>query len=131
MWVNDMDEARKLKRINYTALGIVAALLLAFLAGCLIARERRSFRTEKWISDPENRTRIVDDLLSDYELVGMTEEEIRALLGGHDNESGYFLKEDRLVYWLGPERGWISIDSEWLVLDFADGVVADAFITRD
>ena len=131
MWVNDMDEARKLKRINYTALGIVAALLLAFLAGCLIARERRSFRTEKWISDPENRTRIVDDLLSDYELVGMTEEEIRALLGGHDNESGYFLQEDRLGYWLGPERGWISIDSEWLVLDFADGVVADAFITRD
>ena len=131
MWGNEMDEVRKLKRFNYTALGILAVLLLAFLAGGLIARERRSFRTEKWISDPENRTRIVDDLLADHELVGMTEEEIQRLLGGHDNESGYFQQEDRLVYWLGPERGWISIDSEWLILDLSEGVVRDCFITRD
>lgn len=32
---------------------------------------------------------------------------------------------------MGPERGLISIDSEWLILDFTGGVVSDAFITTD
>ena len=126
-----MEEIKKLKRANYIALGLVAALVLACLAGAWAYRQRRSFSTEKWITDPENRTRIVDDLLSDHALTGMTEQEVLALLGGHDNDRGYFQQEGRLVYWLGPERGLISIDSEWLILEFSGDVVTDAYITRD
>jgi hypothetical protein len=37
-----------------------------------------------------------------------------ALLG-EPRRTRYFRQYD-LVYWLGPERGMISIDSEWLVL---------------
>ena len=43
-----------------------------------------------------------------------------------------YFKEWDLVYWLGPERGFISIDSEWLVFRF-DGQkkVTDYKIMRD
>ena len=126
-----MDEVRRLKRANYAALGMVAALVLACLAGVWMLRERHTFSTEKWIADPENRTKIVDDLLADHPLTQMTRSEILALLGEHDNDAGYFQQEDRFVYWLGPERGLISIDSEWLILEFSGDVVSECYITRD
>ena len=126
-----MDEIRRLKRTNYLALAVVVAFAAACVLGLLALRERHCFSREKWLQDLENRTRIVDDLLANHELVGMTEEEILALLGDCDNESGYFQQQDRLVYWLGPERGLMSIDSEWLILDFAGEVVTGWFITTD
>lgn len=126
-----MDEIRRLKRTNYLALAVVVAFAAACVLGLLALRERHRFSREKWLQDPENRTRIVDDLLANHELVGMTEEEILALLGDCDNESGYFQQAQRLVYWLGPERGLMSIDSEWLILDFNGGIVKDCFITTD
>ena len=126
-----MDEGKKLKRINYIALAVVIALAAGCVMGVFAVRERHRFTREKWLADPGKRTQIVDDLLEDHELVGMTRAQILELLGGHDNESGYFQQEQRLVYWLGPERGLMSIDSEWLILDFSGDVVADCYITRD
>ena len=38
---------------------------------------------------------------------------------------------DDYVYWLGPERGLFSIDSEWLVLKFKDNVVTRAAVLTD
>ena len=126
-----MDDRKRLKRTNYIALAVVIALAAGFVAGLFLVRERHRFSREKWLQDPENRTRIVDDLLANHELVGMTGEEVLALLGDHDNEAGYFQQQDRFVYWLGPERGLMSIDSEWLILDFAGEVVTGWFITTD
>lgn len=126
-----MDEVKRLKRTNYLALSVVVLLAVSLVVGVLVIRERHRFSREKWLEEPENRTRIVDDLLAEYPLVGMTGEEVLALLGDHDNEAGYFQQEDRLVYWLGPERGLMSIDSEWLILDFAGEVVTGWFITTD
>ena len=126
-----MDEIRRIKRINYLTLGMVAVLVIGCLIGVLVIRERHSFSTEKWLADPGNRTRIVDDLLADYALIGMTEPEVLELLGSHDNDSGYFQQEGRLVYWMGPERGLMSIDSEWLILDCLDGIVTAWQITTD
>ena len=110
---------------------MIAVLVIGCLIGVLVCRERHNFSTEKWLGDPGNRTRIVDDLLADYELIGMTEPEVLELLGSHDNDSGYFQQESRLVYWLGPERGLMSIDSEWLILDCLDGIVTAWQITTD
>ena len=126
-----MDEIRRLKRTNYLALAVVVVFAAACVLGLLALRERNRFSREKWLQEPENRTRIVDDLLANHELVGMTEEEILALLGDHDNEAGYFQQQDRFIYWLGPERGLMSIDGEWLILDFAGEVVTGWFITTD
>lgn len=110
---------------------VLLALIGAVLVCGLYLHNRYTFTTEKWVDDPQNRTRIVDDLLSKQELTGMTEEEVTALLGSPNNDFGYFVEPDRYVYWLGPERGLISIDSEWLLIDFADGAVEKYHICTD
>ena len=73
---------------------------------------------------------MVDDLLRRTKLVGMHRDEVVRLLG-EPARTGYFDRGD-LVYWLGPERGLFSIDSEWLVmkLDRA-GLVIEATIMTD
>mgnify|MGYP000489447428 CR=1 FL=1 len=73
---------------------------------------------------------MVDDLLSRHNFRGMTREQTVAILGEPD-KTEYFRDWD-MVYWLGPERGFMSIDSEWLVFQL-DGQqkVTDYKIVRD
>lgn len=59
---------------------------------------------------------MVEALLLTYSLEGLTREQVNNLLG-KPPQSNYFTDWD-YVYRLGNERGLISIDSEWLVLDF-------------
>lgn len=50
---------------------------------------------------------------------------------GKPPATDYFSDWD-LVYWLGPERGFLSIDSEWLVVKLDQNeVVTDFKIVRD
>jgi hypothetical protein len=65
-------------------------------------------------SSKATRGCLVDDLLRSHELRGRSRSEVVALLG-EPPKTDYFREYD-LVYWLGPERGFISIDSEWLVM---------------
>ena len=128
---NYNTKTKKIKRRNYVVFGIFAGLIIAMvITGCAY-QEQHSFSTSKWEQYPDERTKIVDDLLDDYDLIGMQESEVIALLGNHDNDYGYFSSENRFVYRLGMERSFISIDSEWLIIDFADGVVVGHFITTD
>jgi hypothetical protein len=68
---------------------------------------------------PRNATRLrmVDDLLERYDLAGMTRSEVTALLGESDDAR---LGPDEqlwdMVYYLGPERGLLGLDSEWLAI---------------
>jgi len=124
----EAQRIRRQGRIFSAVCILVIASILTF--GC-VYHARHTFTTARWIAAPDARTALVDDLLARYPLNGMTEDEILALLGEHDNDTGYFLQDNRYVYHLGPERGLISIDSEWLILDFTDGVVTDCFITTD
>lgn len=124
-------EIRKAKRINYFAFGILVAFVLAIVIAGITYRYKHTFNTDKWLNNPEERTAIVGDLLEKHELVGMTEADVTMLLGVHNNDYGYFNEPNRYVYYMGPERGLFSIDSEWLILDFTDGVVSDCYITTD
>ena len=73
---------------------------------------------------------VVDDLLARHELRGQTRAAIVALLG-EPTQTSYF-NEYGLVYWLGPERGRMSIDSEWLVLRLdSSGRVSERRIVTD
>lgn len=57
---------------------------------------------------------MVDDLLDRHELRGMVRAQVVALIGEPDivrDLPGY-----DLVYWLGPQRGLIGTDSEYLVM---------------
>ncbi len=76
------------------------------------------------------RIRMVDDLLRRYHLRGMTRKQLTAIIGEPD-VTEYF-KEWDMVYRLGPERGFISIDSEWLVIRLdSQKEVADYRIVED
>jgi hypothetical protein len=76
------------------------------------------------------RLRMVNDLLKKYELKGMSRPEIETLLGLPD-KTPYFSSWD-MVYHLGPERGFMSIDSEWLVIRVNDqGTVYEHRIVTD
>ncbi len=80
----------------------------------------RSFDSAQWKEAPARsptpaiRIRMIDDLLSAHKLEGKSRAEIVSLLGEPDDNPG--LLEWDMVYCLGPERSWISMDAEWLVL---------------
>ena len=129
--MNDKKATRETKGIHAIAAGLLAAAVLAVIITAAMYHHRHTFSTAKWLNYPEERTAIVNDLLEKYELVGMTEADVAALLGEPNNDYGYFNADNRYVYYMGPERGLISIDSEWLLLDFTDGRVSGAYIKTD
>ncbi len=75
------------------------------------------------------KIRMVDDLLNKKKLIGMSKSEINELLG-MPPKTAYFSNYD-YVYWLGPERGLISIDSEWLAIKFENDKAIEAKIVTD
>jgi outer membrane protein assembly factor BamE (lipoprotein component of BamABCDE complex) len=74
---------------------------------------------------------MVDDLLHRHRLRGMTREEVVSLLGTPP-ETNYFPDYD-LVYWLGSERGYFSLGSEWwLAIKFGgNGRVSKTALVRE
>ena len=60
------------------------------------------------------RHRMADWLVEKRRLLGMSRSEAISMLGEPTVTSHF--REFDLVYVLGNERGWISIDSEWLLL---------------
>ncbi len=92
------------------------------------------FNPAGWQADAEVgsgvRQQMTGRLLARGTLIGLPREEVVRLLG-EPPATGYFSDWD-LVYWLGPERGFIGIDSEWLVLRLgADGRVVEARLVTD
>ncbi|MXO70216.1 hypothetical protein [Alteraurantiacibacter buctensis] len=81
-------------------------------------------------SDDYSRQEMVGALIWDDTLEGRTRPQVLALLGP-DCECACFSDWD-LVYWLGPERNWLSLDSEWLVINFdAAGRFQDYALVTD
>ncbi|MBD0268765.1 MAG: hypothetical protein ICV77_10790 [Cyanobacteria bacterium Co-bin8] len=138
-----------LKRILIlTTLGAGLAVSFPFLAfGALLAQDGwgewqrcrgyTQFNAEAWqeatlISAPRHvRSCMVDDLLAQGLLTGQKQADVKVLLGEPESEIGYFPEYD-LVYHLGPERSFISIDSEWLVLKLdSSGQVSEAKLVTD
>jgi len=73
---------------------------------------------------------MVDDLVRQNRLIGMQRSDVLRLLG-EPTRTEYF-REYNLVYWLGPERGLFSIDSEWLVMRIdSSGRVTEAKLVTD
>ncbi len=134
-WFSPQDEReiQKIKRTDYLIFGIFATiftvLAILFFIWHGSFQYWHTFTTEKWLEYPGQRAKMAADLFEDYELVGMTENEIISLLGQNDNECGKFNQDNRFVYYLGEER--TIIDSEWLLIDFENGVVKEYSITMD
>jgi hypothetical protein len=104
----------------------------AFNLGYLPIRrlDAETWRNVERVDVPPVRLHMVEWLIRSGRLDGLTRAQIAALLGPA-SDSGYFRDWD-FVYWLGPERGLFSIDSEWLVIRIGpDGRVADYRIVSD
>ena len=87
-------------------------------------------KSEDWSDRFKLRHRMADWLLLTGRLVDKHKTDVMGLLG-HPPESGYFSDWD-LVYPLGQERGFIAIDSEWLVLRLnSNGIITDARLESD
>ncbi len=117
-------------------LSVVLALAAAALfagGSWFVLRPGRHFDPSLWGNSRTSasvRLRMADDLVDNKKLIGLTRQEVVARLG--DPPKTEYFKEFDLVYYLGPERGFISIDSEWLVLKLSrDGRVERAAIARD
>src|SRR5260221_473132 len=103
-------------------LSVRFAIILAVAVAALVAWRAwfpgRQFDAAAWQADAKVgsgiRQAMADRLLTHRVLIGMTRAEVVDLLG-EPPPTEYFSQWD-LVYWLGPERGFMSIDSEWLVL---------------
>jgi len=111
---------RRVKILAFCALICCAVLALLLF----YERSERKFdsaewkKTRKFNEHYHPRLSMANRLIADHSLDGKTREEVTELLGQPSHE-GYFRSYD-LVYWLGPERSWISIDSEWLVIKLDD-----------
>jgi hypothetical protein len=100
------------------------------------AWHRQDFDSAAWIAqegaDTEwpARLRMVDDLLDEGRLRGLERDSVLALLGSPETTTRW--PDWDIIYWLGPVRGVLRIDSEWLGIRFgSDGRVAATELLRD
>lgn len=116
---------------------IISAALLLVVANLSIWRiwfPGQAFDPVAWQSEDKVqkgvRLGMADRLVAQGTLRGKSRAEVVELLG-EPPPTEYFRNWD-IVYWLGPERGLFSIDSEWLVLRLDQtGRMADYRIVRD
>jgi hypothetical protein len=94
------------------------------------------FDSKQWKSSPSEfshssvRLRMADDFLAHHFPFGKTRSAVVEILGEPD-DTAYFKAYD-MVYHLGQERGWLAIDSEWIVLQLNDeGIVTTARLVTD
>lgn len=106
------------RRIAYR-FGIVIVILL--FSYWLILVAPFPFVSSWWKSSDPNRSgllhirhRMADWLVFTHQLLGASSSEVVALLGQPPPADKF--RGNGLVYLLGPERGLISIDNEWLIL---------------
>ncbi|BCT94068.1 hypothetical protein LYSHEL_30950 [Lysobacter helvus] len=114
--------------------GLVAIALLAVGAWWHLRERATAFDHAAWSTGDSAgatvRLRMADGLVASHALQGKSRSEVRAMLGP-PSTGGYFRGQGD-AYWLGPERGYVSIDSEWLVVHFdANDHVDAATIRRD
>lgn len=128
------EESHMEKRWRLAALLVAIASAVIVIIAWRAWFPGRSFDRAAWQADATAesgvRQAMADRLLAHRTLVSKTRAEVVDLLG-EPSSSEYFREWD-LVYRLGMERGFIGIDSEWLVLRLGtDGRVAKARLVID
>ncbi|MCA8998896.1 MAG: hypothetical protein KDA80_17995 [Planctomycetaceae bacterium] len=133
------DAAANRRQLVYIALALTFVSSIALVVGVILVKgiwyPGSPFDAAKW-QDPvlvENGVRLemADRLVQWGTLLEKTEAEAIAMLGPPDDCP--FANAQTKGWWLGPERGFMSIDSEWLVLTISgkEPRVSEAKILRD
>lgn len=104
---------------------ILCVLMSVICAISIYVYEGHRFTTEKWKLYPEKRKLMVSDLLKRYDFIGMSEEDVIALLGQETNgsqqtsfkgDSTYYAPEETLVYYIGRDM----LEGEWIIFSMQD-----------
>lgn len=123
------NEARRAKRGIIIAFSVLVCILLVIAVIFFMYRSQHTFSQEKWLSNASERYMIVDDMLEKHPLIGISEDNVIALLGAEDGDGqssfklsrDYFPPESTLVYYLGVEY----MDDMWLIISTDNGTVTE------
>jgi|SRR5690625_1353384 len=102
----------KNKTMLITTISIVFPIICLFMMG--LNEHRMQFTVEKWLTNSQDRSYMVEDFLNHYELVEMNKDEVINLLGRPSKVDD----EGNISYFLGDEKGLIPIDDQMLVICF-------------
>lgn len=80
------NEAKRAKRRIIIAFSVLIAVLLIIAAAFCVYRYQHTFSQEKWLSNTSERYMIVDDMLEKHPLIGISEDNVIALLGAEDGD---------------------------------------------
>ena len=121
---------RLVSRWWFWLLLLVLAYYLAAVAPLPLVRTWWQGGQDHWNDTWHRRHRMADWMLLTHALNGLERADVVARLG-NPPPTDYF-NDWSMVYNLGAERGFISIDSEWLVIRVDDaGRVSEARIVTD
>ena len=130
-----MNETKMQKQVQQAMLWntivfcLLSMVVIAALVGFVVYRYQHTFTEEKWLDSPNERTKIVADLLEKHSLVGMTKNELVSLLGNEENNANahtsfkistiYFEPENTIAYYLGVD----FMDDSWLIVSLENDIV--------
>lgn len=123
------NEEKRAKRGIIIAFSVLVCILLVIAVIFFMYRSQHTFSQEKWLSNASERYMIVDDMLEKHPLIGISEDNVIALLGAEDGDGqssfklsrDYFPPESTLVYYLGVEY----MDDMWLIISTDNGTVTE------
>ena len=78
------------------------------------------FNKQKWVSDSEKRYELSEDLIESKILIGKTKKEVTEILGEPDG----WKQEDYWSYYLGYKPSFMSIDPDYLDIEFKNDKVS-------
>lgn len=125
---NHQETAYRAKKSSAIIFAVFLCFLLIVAAAVCAWSSQHTFSKSKWDMDRENRYKIVHNMLSKHQLIGMRESDVIQLLGEEDSNQAsfkiskrYFPPDATLVYYMGVHY----MDSNWLILSIHDGVVTE------
>lgn len=123
------NESKRAKRGIIIAFSVLVCILLVIAVIFFMYRSQHTFSQEKWLSNASERYMIVDDMLEKHPLIGISEDNVIALLGAEDGDGQSSFKlsdknyppETTLVYYLGVDY----MDDMWLIISTDNGTVTE------
>lgn len=102
----------------------IILMVLILIGASVFAKYQydHTFSTARWIKHPNKRIEMVQNLLSNHDLVGKSKEQIRVLLGEPKNEFETYSK-DNFSYFLGSNKIF-GLDVNYLSITFEEDIVA-------
>ncbi|GGG22723.1 hypothetical protein GCM10011344_24380 [Dokdonia pacifica] len=115
----DLTIKEFLRILSYSLIALVSVSLLVFLLFINTMGNHfveKEFSSSIWKADQESRIEMIDDLVSKKIIDDLPVWQMITLLGMPDEDCYFYQPDHDMIYYLGPERGYFSIDSEFLLI---------------